>query len=499
MSRRVVFGVVSVCFTLSGSVVTSVQAVCDSSPPVLTSFSLGPATVDTTLSSQTVTCSATATDDLAGVSSFVCEIQPPTIAGDNFIVPHCVATAPSSGTARNGTWSCVITLPRYSPSGPWTVVFARLSDATGNQLTEGGTQLTSLGYPATVSVTSDPDTAPPVQTAIALSASALDVSSGPQNLTCNMTVTDNKAGVLASQCAVFSPSQAQELFCLATSPSSGTVNNGVFSCGVTIPRYAEAGTWRSQGAGEDLAFNGQTSAGPPLTSVNVTSVPSDIDPPSLTSFAFAPTSISVGTGPRQVNCMMVVTDATSGVASAECTVSSPANNASASCTATSPSSGTRANGTFECTLSIPQYEQATSATWDVEIADLAGNSISLLQSDTLAIDCAAGDAETTCRFSANHQTLTWDAMAGATQYDVYRGPMTNLVDANADKLPDGGYGTCQNSRDPNLTDTAFVDTDVPTAAQKGFFYLVAYKTGGVEHGLGANSFGTARPESSPCP
>ena len=110
----------------------------------------------------------------------------------------------------------------------------------------------------------------------------------------------------------------------------------------------------------------------------------------------------------------------------------------------------------------------------------------------------ASDPETTCRFP-NHTTMTWDAIAGSTQYNLYRGPLTNLVDTNADHLPDAGYGTCQNSRDAVLTDTSFVDADVPTLAQKGFFYLVAYKSGGVEKGLGTNSYGTARTELATCP
>jgi hypothetical protein len=135
----------------------------------------------------------------------------------------------------------------------------------------------------------------------------------------------------------------------------------------------------------------------------------------------------------------------------------------------------------------------------VTLDDLAGNSVDLPQAILLTVDCAAGDLETTCRLAADKQTLSWDPIAGASQYDVYRGPFTNLVDANADHLPDGGYGTCQNSRDGNLTDTVFVDADVPSAAQKGFFYLVAYKSGVLEQGLGTNSFGANRTVAATCP
>jgi hypothetical protein len=134
----------------------------------------------------------------------------------------------------------------------------------------------------------------------------------------------------------------------------------------------------------------------------------------------------------------------------------------------------------------------------VSLTDLAGNSSENPLAVSLTVDCNAGVVETTCRFAGNKTTLTWDVVAGATKYNVYRGPLTNLVDANLDHLPDGGYGTCQNSRDANLTDTTFVDTDIPSVAQKGFFYLVSYTSGG-EKGLGTNSFGTARTVSSPCP
>jgi hypothetical protein len=373
-------------------------------------------------------------------------------------------------------------------------------DAVGNKIAYNSSQLAALGYPSSLTVTSDPDTLPPVQTAISLTPGTLDVSSGPQSLTCNMTVTDEKSGVLASACAVYSPTTLQKLFCETFTPASGTTSNGVFSCSVTIPRYAEAGTWTAQGAAEDFAFNGAANAGPPITSVTITSANPDTTAPTLTSFDFNPHSVSDGTGPQPVVCTMVVTDDLAGVDTAICRVTSPINDASLSCTATAPSSGTRVNGTFQCSVSVPQYAGASSAAWEVNLTDLAGNTTDYVaQTPELAVACAAGDAETTCRFAADRQSLTWDPMAGATRYNVYRGPLTNLVDANADHVPDGGYGTCQNSRDGNLTDTTFLDTDIPTVVQKGFFYLVDYKSGGVELGLGANSFGTARTESSPCP
>jgi hypothetical protein len=147
---------------------------------------------------------------------------------------------------------------------------------------------------------------------------------------------------------------------------------------------------------------------------------------------------------------------------------------------------------------MPRYAAGGAWSSSASLVDLAGNASDYPQALTLNVACDAGAAETTCRFTTK-TSLTWDPVAGATQYNVYRGPLTNLVDANLDHLPDGGYGTCQNSRDGNLTDTAFADADLPTVAQKGFFYLVSQKVGAVESGLGANSFGAQRSVSVPCP
>jgi hypothetical protein len=200
---------------------------------------------------------------------------------------------------------------------------------------------------------------------------------------------------------------------------------------------------------------------------------------------------------------MDIADALAGVSTATCSLSFPFGppdfiNQRQSCTASAPTTGTRNSGTFQCTVIMPRYSAGGAWSSDVSLTDLAGNSADYQRALQLTVDCAAGDAETTCQFGANKQSLNWTAVAGATRYNVYRGPQTNLVDANLDHLPDGGYGTCQNSRETILTDTTFLDTDVPSVAQKGFFYLVSY-TSGVEKGLGTNSFGTPRTVAAPCP
>ncbi len=487
-------------FCLAGLGMTPAQAVCDTTAPALTAFSFTPSTINTTSASQTVTCNMTLTDALSGVASASCLFVSP----NSDYSQSCNATAPTSGTPQNGVWSCVITFPRYSQSGVWTA-FVTTPDAVGNS---ASIDPSLDGFPSNLTITSDPDLVAPALTLFSLSPTAVTVSAAAQNVTCNMTMTDAKSGVAFAACQLKAPviSSTQTATCVAVAPTSGTRNNGLFSCVLSIPRYADAGTWTSEVLAFDQVGNAPADPITPAATLAVTSVPEDIVDPSLSNFDFNPKTISVGGGSKSVVCTMGVADSPGGVNTTTCSFSifgfTPEFeliNQQHSCTASAPTTGTRNSGTFQCTVVFPRY--AAGGLWDVNVSldDLPGNSSEYPQALQLNVLCDAGDPETTCRFAANKTSLTWDAVAGATRYNVYRGPQTNLVDANLDHVPDGGYGTCQNSRDAVLTDTTFVDTDIPSVAQKGFFYLVSYTSGGVEKGRGANSFGTARTVAAPCP
>ena len=497
-SRNGIRGASAVVLCLVGLGWTPVLALCDTAAPALTAFSFTPSTINTTSAAQTVSCNMTLTDALSGVTSASCLFVSP----DSAYSQSCNAAALTSGTPQNGVWSCVITFPRYSQSGVWTVIVSA-PDAAGNN---ASIDPSLDGFPSDLTITSDPDIVAPALTLFSLSPTAVTVSVTAQNVTCNMTMTDVKSGVAFASCQLTAPviSSEQTASCAAAAPTSGTRNNGLFSCVLSIPRFADAGTWASSVVAIDQAGNFASLT--PAATLAVTSVPEDITVPSLSNFDFNPKTISVGGGPKSVVCTMGVADSPAGVNTATCSFSifgfTPEFeliNQRQSCTATVPFSGTRNSGTFQCTVVIPRY--AAGGMWDVSatLDDLVGNSFEYPHALKLNVLCDAGVPETTCRFAANKTSLTWDAVSGATRYNVYRGPQTNLVDANLDHVPDGGYGTCQNSRDGILTDTTFVDTDIPSVAQRGFFYLVSYTSGGVEKGLGASSFGTPRTVAAPCP
>ena len=96
------------------------------------------------------------------------------------------------------------------------------------------------------------------------------------------------------------------------------------------------------------------------------------------------------------------------------------------------------------------------------------------------------------------ETIVWRAVPGALTYHVYRGALADLVDENADGLPDGGYGACFDDHDPDLSDTSLVDTETPSAGA-GYFHLVSVVGSSGDQGIGVTGACLPRVPSSVCP
>jgi polyhydroxybutyrate depolymerase len=92
------------------------------------------------------------------------------------------------------------------------------------------------------------------------------------------------------------------------------------------------------------------------------------------------------------------------------------------------------------------------------------------------------------------QTLVWPPIGWATEYSVYRGGLSELVDG-----PVFGFGECVSLADPDPNDTTFVDAEPPPSGD-GFFYLAGHidSLTQVESMLGSTSAGETRWAELPC-
>ncbi|MBP7146548.1 MAG: hypothetical protein KBD01_03315 [Acidobacteria bacterium] len=484
-------------------------AQCDVAAPALTSFSFSPASVNTTSNSASVTCTMIWTDDLAGVESSTCQLR----SADALQSESCTATTPTSGTPLNGTYTCTVTLPRYSRSGSWSVASVSATDEVGNDALFTTLDLMMRGFPTTLIVTSDPDTVAPQLGAFTFSPTSVDVRSASKTVTCTMPVTDAKSGVDVASCIFGSPSESQFQVCSASAPTSGTRTNGTFQCTVTIPRYSEQGTWVVEYVQLiDMVNNFKlmttadlAAAGRP-TNLSVTSTP-DVSGPTLTNLTLTPQTIDTTSALQVVACTMTFADSPAGTSMAMCSFDKPATGHSYGCQALAPSSGTPQNGTWSCNVTFPVHAPGGTYEATITAIDTVTNESTYDRAQlqglglpsTISNACSGGgEVETTLGF-ADADTLTWTAVTGAIRYGVYRGETSAFVDFNFDGLPDGGYGFCQNSNDPNVTDTQYVDTEVPPEGEPAFTYLVSYRDASGEHGLGSTSEGLPRSVFLPCP
>jgi uncharacterized protein YjdB len=388
------------------SVTVTAPAGGDTQAPTLTGMSFTPNAVDVTNGSRTVDFTFTATDAGSGVQGIEVYLNGPANP-DGSIGPSrsCYASTLSAGTRSAGTFRCSVTFPQGSAAGQWSVGIVYAGDALNNRRSYSEAALAAAGYPTKIQVTSVPDTQAPVLTGMSFTPNAVDVTTGARSVDFTFTATDGGTGVQGIEVYLNAPanpdgSTGASRSCYASTLSAGTRANGTFRCTVTFPQGSAAGQW-SVGivyAGDAISNRRSYSeaalaaAGYP-TKIQVTSV-ADTQAPTLTGMSFTPSSIDVSTGARTVDFTFTATDAGSGVQGIEVYLNGPANpdgsiGPSRSCYASALSAGTRANGTFRCTVTFPQGSAAGQ--WSVGIV-YAGDALNNRRPYSEAALAAAGYA-----------------------------------------------------------------------------------------------------------
>src|SRR5258706_393361 len=154
--------------------VTSQQ---DTQPPVLTSFTFSPMSVNTTTTSASVTVTMQATDNLSGVGFTDLVFLSP--SGEQ--ATNCSGSL-VSGTILNGTWQCTAIVQAFSEPGTWTVEYVQVVDNVGLDSLYSTSDLIALGFPTQLIVDSS--------TTVVLTSSA-DPSSYDQPVTFTATATSS--------------------------------------------------------------------------------------------------------------------------------------------------------------------------------------------------------------------------------------------------------------------------------------------------------------------
>ncbi len=283
----------------------------DLTAPLLTCLALSPAAINTTLVDSVVQIPLGATDENSGLdSASVTLTSPLAIAYNGF-------TSFNSPGQRSGNALSSITIPRYAPAGSYALSVT-LKDLAGNSRTYSGQDLATLGFPATLAVSSsDPDSTPPTLTSIAFLPNTVDTTS--QDVTYNIDVgfQDAKSGL--SGASIILPYN-DGLLAFRYEPSlnpgnyvSGNANGGIFRTQVTLRRHFPAGVYTPSSITlTDRVGNSSTTTpvSPPVFTVN--SASSDTGRPKVVFFDFTPKAINTASAAVVVSYTSRWTDDRSG-------------------------------------------------------------------------------------------------------------------------------------------------------------------------------------------
>jgi hypothetical protein len=251
--------------------VLSVQAQEDTTPPVLVGFDFSPKQVDTTSTSATITFTGHVTDNLSG------ELSGWTVLATSPTAHQMVAASMNrvSGTALDGFYQGILTLPADSESGTWTIDQIHLFDAAGNSSFPSAS---ALGFPSTFAVTSMSDTIPPVLANFDFSPKQVDTTSTSATITFTGHVTDNLSGELSGWTVLATSPTAHQMVAAGMNRVSGTALDGFYQGILTLPAHSESGTWTIDqihlfDAAGNSSFPSASALGFPSTFTNVRSSP----------------------------------------------------------------------------------------------------------------------------------------------------------------------------------------------------------------------------------
>jgi hypothetical protein len=228
------------------SMVITITGVSDTTAPIASNISLTSAgTVDVSDSTPAVSLQVDLTDDLSnGITGSVTYTSP---SGSQSIQADL---SPQSGD----TFSTGILFPRYAESGQWKPSMA-LKDNAGNHRTYTATDLAAMNSALNITVTGTSDTVAPVVNSLSFSVAhpAVEAPLGGAVVTMAGQISDNLSGLRDATVYYTSPTGQQ-------SGSSIFFDNGqgALQASVTIPSYAESGTWQPKVVLDDNAGNSKT-------------------------------------------------------------------------------------------------------------------------------------------------------------------------------------------------------------------------------------------------
>ena len=358
----------------------------DVTAPGLVEVTLDRSEVDVSEGPKAVTVRVRATDDISGISSVQLNFKSP--SGGQQV--QTFATAPTTGSFKDGVYVDTVELPQFSEAGTWRLKYAWIDDATWNQREYRPAVLTALGLGVSFEVvapqtptlpSTQEDVTTPELVEVTLYTSEVDVSEGPKAVTVTVRATDDISGISRVELSFKSPSGRQEVRTFATAPITGSLKDGVYVDTMPLPQFSEAGIWRLQNVWiHDVAWNLLEYRPDELAtlglgvSFEVVALQSDVTGPEVIGVTVSPTEVDVSKAAGTVDVEVKATDDLSDIRSVQVSFGSPTGGQSGNVQQLGFGSPTGDQSVGLVSLTLPKYSEA--GTWRLKylgIHDVLGN------------------------------------------------------------------------------------------------------------------------------
>jgi Secretion system C-terminal sorting domain len=347
----------------------------DTQPPVMTSFSFSPSSVNVSSSPANLTFSANITDNSSGVNTVIVAIQLP-----NGTLLNGTA-ALISGTNLSGVWQTVFVIPQLSQAGTGNLVQIILFDNSNNPRSYSSANFPMGSTPTFTVINTNPsDNVAPTLASFAIAPIPVDVSTSSKIITITANLTDNLSGVRTVSANIKLPN-GSTINSFGTLPLPLTALDGLWEMQFTIPKFTLGGPANIislnavDTSGNQITY---TAKSMPIlgtigdTTFTITNTNPDNTAPSLNSFTVSPSSVNITLATQNITVRATATDNIAGVRSASITIRLPNGTFQSTNAVYDIMSTSTLNGQWDAVFTIPlQTSPGTGQVFQLTLLDSA--------------------------------------------------------------------------------------------------------------------------------
>jgi len=356
----------------------------DITAPQITEFTITPASVDITGSSQTVTMTARITDDLSGLNWANLTFQ--SSGGSSYWIDFS-SSSRISGTATDGVYRRQITIPRYAATGTFTLSSCGFGDASGRSRNYTAQEFSELGFANSFAITGTSDSVAPILTGLSFTPSILDntqVRPGQgARVYFTLDATDNLSG--------FSRGEVELSDSMGNWGSAWINSNGRGVAWIQLPAFGPLVNWFVQSiriydsAGNTRIYDTASLAAAGFPTTLVVEGMEDTQPLVIAGLTIQPQTVDITDTAAEIFLDVHIIDDVSGPGGGRITIRDPQGTIQQM---TGPRiSGTAQDGIYRVTVPVPRYGKTGTYTIEkIEADDYAGHHTEMLEADILAAD-----------------------------------------------------------------------------------------------------------------